>query len=287
MKMSYLLMAIILGLSGPAYAADSLLVDAAWVVAHRNDKNLVLLHVGDKAKYEVEHIPGARFVALPDVSQPGAALTLELPSVSDLRNRLQALGIADGSRIVVYAAAEAPLPAATRVVLALDYAGLGDQTSLLNGGMAAWKRAGGETVAVVPAVVPGVLSASVGQTLVVDAAFTKAAPLQEGFKLVDARTPNYYSGAEASFGGNGHIPGAINIPFSEVMGADHSVDAERINAYFKKAGVMATDTVVVYCHIGLQASAVTFAARLTGHPVLLYDGAFQDWVTNKRGEVEK
>ena len=36
-----------------------------------------------------------------------------------------------------------------------------------------------------------------------------------------------------------------------------------------------------------QATAVVFAARLLGYPVMLYDGSFQDWVFNARGPVEK
>ena len=47
------------------------------------------------------------------------------------------------------------------------------------------------------------------------------------------------------------------------------------------------ETVVAYCHIGQQATAVIFGARLLGHLVLLYDGSFQDWATNNRGPVEK
>jgi thiosulfate/3-mercaptopyruvate sulfurtransferase len=37
------------------------------------------------------------------------------------------------------------------------------------------------------------------------------------------------------------------------------------------------DTVIGYCHIGQQATAMLFAARTLGHKVLLYDGSFQDW----------
>ena len=46
---------------------------------------------------------------------------------------------------------------------------------------------------------------------------------------------------------------------------------------FTDAGVGPKDTVVAYCHIGQQATAVLFAARTLGHPVLLFDGSFQEW----------
>ena len=50
-----------------------------------------------------------------------------------------------------------------------------------------------------------------------------------------------------------------------------------LTARFTKAGVSPNDTVIGYCHIGQQATAMLFAARRLGHPVLLYDGAFEDW----------
>ena len=53
--------------------------------------------------------------------------------------------------------------------------------------------------------------------------------------------------------------------------------AADLEAIFTKAGVKPGDTVIGYCHIGLQATAMLLAARSLGHPVLLYDGSFEDW----------
>ena len=52
---------------------------------------------------------------------------------------------------------------------------------------------------------------------------------------------------------------------------------EELGALFATAGVKAGDNVIVYCHIGQQATATIFGARLLGHPVLLYDGSFEEW----------
>jgi thiosulfate/3-mercaptopyruvate sulfurtransferase len=51
---------------------------------------------------------------------------------------------------------------------------------------------------------------------------------------------------------------------------------------FSATGATPGDTVVVYCHIGMRATAVLFAADQIGYPVKLYDGSFQDW--SKRTE---
>jgi thiosulfate/3-mercaptopyruvate sulfurtransferase len=53
--------------------------------------------------------------------------------------------------------------------------------------------------------------------------------------------------------------------------------AAELAAIFAKAGVEPNDTIIGYCHIGQQATAMLFAARTLGHPVLLYDGSFEDW----------
>jgi thiosulfate/3-mercaptopyruvate sulfurtransferase len=55
---------------------------------------------------------------------------------------------------------------------------------------------------------------------------------------------------------------------------------------FARAGVADGDTVVAYCHIGQQGTAVLFAARAIGHPVLLYDGSFQEWSRKPELPVE-
>ncbi len=172
---------LIVLLSGLAAAAPSgaqtpapLLVDAAWLSQHINDRNLVVLHVDDEADYKSGHIPGARFVTMQQVSRmpgPGSPLVLELLPPDELRTRLQALGISDDSRIVVYFGSNGGFPSATRIILTLDYIGLGAQTSLLNGGVAAWTRSGQTLTPAVPAVTPGRLTARPTKAVVVDAAF--------------------------------------------------------------------------------------------------------------------
>jgi thiosulfate/3-mercaptopyruvate sulfurtransferase len=69
-------------------------------------------------------------------------------------------------------------------------------------------------------------------------------------------------------------------------------DQASLREIFSAAGVEPGDTVVAYCHIGQYATMVLFAARILGHEVRLYDGAFQDWaardlpVTTESGNRE-
>jgi thiosulfate/3-mercaptopyruvate sulfurtransferase len=296
MQKRYLLALVLLG-AVSSFAKDSresLVVDTSWLAKHLADPNLVLLHVGDKAEYEAAHIPGARYVSLADIATTDHSekgLILEMPPPEDLRARLEKLGISDGSRVVVYYGKDWVSPT-TRVIFTLDYAGLGDRAVLLDGGMDAWKRDGHAVTAEVVAARTGKLAPLKTKKMIVDAAFVKESLGRKDIRVVDGRAAVYFDGVET--GGRkeqphrtGHLPGAGNFPFTEV--ADDNMmlrSPAELRALLARAGVKPGDTVLGYCHIGQQVTAVLFAARTLGHKVLLYDGAMQDWSRHEGYPVE-
>ncbi|HEY8573957.1 sulfurtransferase [Phenylobacterium sp.] len=283
-------------LAGPAAAdgvRDRLVVSTDWLAKRLGERELVILQVGDKAGYEAGHIPGARLLTLQDIAAPmgGERLTLEMPDAETLRGKLEALGISDRSRIVVVPTREG-VQSATRVVFTLDAAGLGGRTVLLDGGTMAWSAEGRPLSKDEPAPAAGKLSAFKLKPLIVDADFVRKHISAPGYAIVDARAPDFYSGARP--GGPpqkphkaGHIAGAKSVPFSAVTTADLKLASpEDIAAKFKAAGVKKGDTVIAYCHVGQQATATLFAARTLGINALLYDGSFEEW-SRLDGPVEK
>lgn len=264
-------------------ARAQLLTTTAQLASRLSDPKLVLLHVGDSAEYAAKHIPGARYVSPGDVavSDP-TGLTLELPPAPLLRDKLAALGISDDSHIVIYYGKDRVTPT-TRIVLTLDYAGLGDRVSLLDGGMTQWIKEGREVTATVPPARAGTLSALKTKPVVVDADYVRAHLGKPGVSIVDARATTFYDGTQTGRGRSephrtGHIAGAKNLPYTEITDSTfHLRPSAELQALFAKAGVGARDTILAYCHIGQQATGIVFAARLLGRPVLLYDGSFEDW----------
>ncbi len=112
-------------------------------------------------------------------------------------------------------------------------------------------------------------------------------PQKPAHTVVDGRAAQFYTGIGETYGKSGHIPGAVNIPFTQIIDSELMVDRARVEGLFRAAGVKPGETVVAYCHIGQQGTAVVFGARLLGHQVVLYDGSMQDWATNGRGDVVK
>lgn len=279
---------VLIALAASAVAADprsDLVIDVESLARRLDDPTLVLLHVGDRDEYDAAHLPGARYVTLEDVSvseHTRDGLMLEMPSDEDLRERLQKLGISDDSDIVVYYGGEWVSPT-TRVVFTLQYAGLGERTKLLDGGMPEWVRQGRAVSTQVPTVRPGKLSPLRTLPLIVDAAQVRTQLESPDVVIVDGRAAVFYDGTET--GGahgqvhrTGHIRGARSIPFTSLANDQLRLRSQaELRAIFDQAGVKPGDTIIAYCHIGQQATAVLFAARLLGHPVHLYDGSFQDW----------
>jgi thiosulfate/3-mercaptopyruvate sulfurtransferase len=275
-------------------ARDALVRPVSWLTAHLNDPNLVLLHVGDRAEYDTAHLPGARYVSMDDLSvsdHSGAGLHLEMLAPDVLRQRLQSLGISDTSQIVVYYGKDWVSPA-TRVIFTMDYAGLGDRTALLDGGQDAWVREHQPVTAVVPKVKQGTLPPLALKPIVVDAAYVRAHLGKENVTVVDGRSRSFYDGIDIgdSMGRKhrtGHIAGAKSVPFTELTDDRLMVrPASELLDIFTKAGVQPGDTIIGYCHIGQQATAMLFAARTLGHPVILYDGSFEDWSRHADYPVE-
>ena len=261
---------------------DALVVNTSWLAGHLTDKDLVILHVGSEAGYKAGHIPGARLVdgKILQVNTP-EGLSVEVPPAEVLHQQLEALGISDNSRIIVYNEGD-EFQRATRVLFTLDVAGLGDHTSLLDGGLAEWKKTGHAASTEPAPSGQGHLAPLNMQPKVVTADFVQSHSKAPGYDLIDARDAIFYGGMVAKMTGDGHIPGARSLPYTKVFDSDGKLKpAAELKALFTAAGVKPGDHVVAYCQVGGQSSAVVFAARTVGIEPQLYDGSFEDWSKRK------
>jgi len=268
---------------------ESLIVSTEWLGKHLEDDTLVLLQVGEKDEFTAAHIPRAQLIQTADISTPrGQGLTLEMPPVDQLKATFEKLGISDKSRIVIYFGKDWVTPTA-RVFLTLDYLGLGNRTSILDGGLPAWRAENRPVTTEVVEPKKGTFIPHPNTKLIVDAVWVKNNLSDPNVRILDARAPQFYTGAEKGrMPRGGHIPQARNIPFSSLVeeSSNKFKSPTALKELFTQAEVKPKSSVATYCHIGQQASLLYFVARYLGYDAHVYDGSFEDWSNRAELPVE-
>ena len=288
--MKQLLFSLLAGLPGlcSAYAADQpILVSPQWVHEHQNDPALVILQVNYfRLDYEKEHIAGARFL-WPDWLAPDSPEgSFNVPDPQRATAVLQRLGISKDSRVVLcHIRNEVSVTA--RMFLTLEQLGLRGRVSYLDGGLEAWKKAGFAVTKVAPTVKKGNFKARPGNTIV-DKDYVLKVLNSDTSVVVDARAKRFYDGEPTGNPRDGHITGALNIPFMEMVDSNNVFKPlDQLKGYFDPVAPDKNKEIVAYCFIGQTACVVYMAGRLLGYRMKLYDGSLQEWSRREELPMEK
>ena len=268
-------------LSGAAAQDQPVLVAGKWLQGRLADSRVAVVHVAaGRPEYDAGHITGARFLPLGAISVTADGLNAQVAPLAQVDSVLESLGLSDGQHIVLYGQSLA----VARAFVTLERVGLRGRVSVLDGGLDLWRESGRPVSRTPVTPARGSLTTQLEPTFV-DAPWIQQNGDRAGIRLFDARTPEFFLGVSAGATARpGHIPGALNIPYSSVTGELTTMrDRGRIRKLFEQAGAAKGDTVVTYCHIGMQASLLYLAARAVGYPAKIYDGSYEDWA--KRPEL--
>jgi thiosulfate/3-mercaptopyruvate sulfurtransferase len=275
----FLLFAVSLAGAAAAESPAQITVTPEWLAAHLNEPKLVVLHVASlRDDYTREHIPGARFLWPTWFAVSSPDFMNELAPVDSLTAVLRRLGVSNDSEIVLYHVL-GDVAGTARMYVTLDYLGMGDRTKILDGGLAAWKAAGQSVTKEEPKYAPGTFTPQVRSDVVYHLDKTRARYSAPEIRLVDARSPRDYNAPDGpSVVRGGHIPGAVNIPYTALFDSlDRYQPLDSLKARFGRVGIKPNGEIIAYCGTGRTASPVYVAAKMLGYKVHLYDGSFQEW----------
>lgn len=264
------------------------IVDVAWLRNHIADGDLRLLDAtaflpdsgrDARAEYAAGHIPGAAFFDLYAVSDAGSPYPAMLPDAGAFAAAMRVLGIDAQSRIIVYD--NSPLKTAARAWWMLRLFGAA-HVAVLDGGLAAWKAAGGGLESGWPEIAAGNFTASADLSHVCDLDAMRKHVSAGDTQIVDARPPARFAGSspEPRPGMRaGHMPGARNLPHTQLYDADGRLkDAAGLRAAFAASGVSLDRPMVATCGSGITAASIVLAAaRLGRAEAALYDGSWAQW----------
>jgi len=233
--------------------------------------------------YSVGHIRGAFFADLDhDFAGPGGQRGGPLgrhpfPSSAQVQKVLRLYGITQGVKVVAYDDASGAM--AARVWFVLKANGF-DDCDVLDGGITKWIAEGREITDQPPSI-------STMTDFVVsprpELVLTKAdlVAQKDAALLLDARSPERYRGdAEPIDLRAGHIPGALNAPYTLNLTADSNPvfkPPSELRAQFESLGVSEREEPIVYCGSGITAAHNLLALHLAGFDGRLYAGSWSEW----------
>lgn len=287
--MKTLISIVLLSASIVGYSQDKpILITPQWLNEHKQDPNLVILHVGFlQLDYEKEHIAGARYLWPGWLAPDSPQGSMNMPDPNAATTLLQGWGVNNDSHIVICHARNEVTPSA-RMFLMLENLGLKGHVSFLNGGLEAWKKEGYVVTKDIPTVKKGTFTVKPG-SLVVDKNYVLKTIDSNNGVVVDARAKNWYDGDPTGNPRDGHIKNAKNIPYQDMIDQTTYTfkTVDQLGGFFTPVVPEKNKEVVTYCFIGQTASVIYMTGRILGYDMKLYDGSMQEWSRIEELPMEK
>ncbi len=264
------------------------LVSTKWLAAHLSDPDLRVIDASwylpdlkrdPRSEYEENHIPGARFFDIDDISDKSSDLPHMVPPVEKFISRMRAMGVGDGHQIVVYDGTG--LFSAARVWWLFKLMGQND-VAVLDGGFPKWKAEGHPSEDMAPIVRDRHMMVRRQNHMVKDVTQVSSASKLGDYEIIDARSSARFKGeaTEPREGlRSGHIPGSKNVFFQSILNKNGTMkDVTAIKTAFEDAKVNLDKPAITTCGSGVTAAVLNLGLSLIGKTDhALYDGSWTEW----------
>lgn len=274
------------------------LVTPTWLTSRLQNPNTIVLDatlppvgitppIDTRSRYLDRHIPGAVFFDIDDLSDHAISLPHMLPTAEDFSRSMSSLGVGDNMTIVVYE--QEGIFSAPRAWWMLRTFGA-QHVHILDGDFRAWTKAGLPTES-------GPVrhaAASFHATLDRDAV-TSLSQLRDSIanhrQILDARSAGRFNGAAPEPRPNlssGHMPGAINVPFTELAENGRLKPADKLREFFLAKNIDLKQPITATCGSGVTAAVIALSLEIVGaQDVSLYDGSWAEYAQQPNSVIEK
>ncbi|MCY4219591.1 MAG: 3-mercaptopyruvate sulfurtransferase [Gammaproteobacteria bacterium] len=232
-------------------------------------------------EFRIRHIPTARFFDIDEISNPDSGLPHMLPKPDYFAKAVERLGVSSHSRVVVYDGKG--LFSAARVWWMFRVFGH-RSIRLLSGGLPAWLAESFPISEREPDITIG--------TFDIDFDSGKVASMQDILNnletaesvILDARSAGRFSGSSLEPRPelkSGHMPGALSLPFTELLENGRLKSVEDLKQIFENLGIVDDQKLITSCGSGVSAAVINLALVICGLGMhRLYDGSWTEWASH-------
>jgi thiosulfate/3-mercaptopyruvate sulfurtransferase len=271
----------------PRPPASKNLVTTDWLAARLGEPEISIvdgsfylpaLKRNAKEEYLAGHIPGAVLFDIDAIADHSTDLPHMLPGTTLFDKEVSALGIGNDDTIVVYDGAG--LGGSPRVWWTFRIFGA-KKVYILDGGLPKWKAEGRALETGATQRTPRKFKSELNTRVVASVDDVQMALTDKSAQVVDARPANRFRGeAPEPRAGirSGHMPGARNVPVTELIEDGRLIAPDKIKQKFQAGGVDLEKPVITSCGSGVTAATLWFALDAIGKaPKALYDGSWTEW----------
>jgi thiosulfate/3-mercaptopyruvate sulfurtransferase len=274
------------------------LVSPQWLAERLHDPGVIVLDatlppvgvsppIDVHARYLAKHIPGALFFNIEELSDHSTPLPHMLPAPEDFSRSMSALGISDQMAIVVHE--QEGVFSAPRAWWMLRTFGA-EHVYLLDGGLRAWIEDNFPTDKGPVDRAPATFHAKLDENVL--RSFAQINQLiADRAQILDARSSGRFTGAlpEPRPGlSSGHMPGAINTPYTELLEGGRFKPVPKLREYFTAKGVNIEQPITTTCGSGVTAAVVLLGLTMAGaEQVSLYDGSWAEYAQRPEAVIQK
>jgi thiosulfate/3-mercaptopyruvate sulfurtransferase len=259
------------------------LVSTEWLAEHLADPHVRVVDASyflpgvdrdPDEEFRAGHIPSAVRFDIETIADQADPRPHMLPTPEAFAEMVGKLGISNASTVIAYGA-----NTAARVWWMFRVFGH-DKVAVLDGGVAKWKAEGRPTETGDPVPAPAKFEAGFRPELVAD--YDQVLAALGKSQVLDARSAGRFRGdaPEPRPGLRaGHMPGALNVPSSEIVDMDGNfVSREQAAAAIEAARADPMAPAIVSCGSGVSACSVALAMAREGNwKAAIYDGSWSEW----------